>query len=69
MFEKGELEQCLQHLNIALAVNPEFVEAKKFLAFVEKKMGKAAKAEATPAPAEAPKEEPKAEAEEAKDEA
>jgi tetratricopeptide (TPR) repeat protein len=63
LFEKGELEQCLQHLNIALAVNPDFAEARKFLAFVEKKMGKAAK----PAPAQAPKTEPKTE--EAKPEA
>ena len=75
MFEKGELEQCLQHLNIALAVNPEFVEAKKFLAFVEKKMGKAAKAEAAAAKPEVPKAEAEAPApeepkdEEAKDEA
>lgn len=69
-FEKGELEQCLQHLNIALAVNPDFAEARKFLAFVEKKMGKAAKA-ATPAPAQAPKDEPQPEPkpEEAKAEA
>lgn len=65
LFEKGEMEQCLQHLNIALAVNPEFAEAKKFMAFVEKKLGKVA---AKPAPKPAPKpEEPAPEAPQAEE--
>lgn len=30
-YEKGDLDACLAHLNIALSLAPEFVEAKKFL--------------------------------------
>lgn len=35
-YEKGAMEECLTNLNIALAVNPDFAEAKKFLEFCQK---------------------------------
>lgn len=36
-FEKQQVDECINSLNIALAINPEFEEAKKFLCFCEKK--------------------------------
>lgn len=36
LFAKGEADRCMQHLNIALSLNPDFQEARKFLEYVEK---------------------------------
>ncbi|GAB7024585.1 tetratricopeptide repeat protein [Salidesulfovibrio brasiliensis] len=37
-FEKGEAEQCREHLQQALLINPDHAEAAKFLEFVDKRM-------------------------------
>ncbi len=38
-YEKQATDDCLNHLNIALAINPGFVEARKFLDYAMKRMG------------------------------
>lgn len=45
-YEKQMIDECVRHLNIALAVNPEFFEAKAFLTHCQKLE---AKAQANPA--------------------
>lgn len=36
-FDKGEIDKCLGILNIATTLNPDFVEARKFISYCEKK--------------------------------
>lgn len=36
-FEKGQLERCITHLDKALMINPDFIEAQKFLKYCKKK--------------------------------
>ncbi len=38
-YEKQATDDCLHHLNMALAINPGFVEARKFLDYTMKRMG------------------------------
>jgi len=40
-FDKKSVDDCLRHLNLALSIRPDFVEARKFLDFVIKRMGSA----------------------------
>jgi tetratricopeptide (TPR) repeat protein len=40
-YEKQMIEECTRHLNIALAVNPEFTEARAFLAHCQRLEAKA----------------------------
>ena len=35
-YEKGAVDECMNNLNIALAVNPDFVEARKFLDYCQR---------------------------------
>jgi len=35
-FDKGELDKCIGILNIATTLNPEFIEARKFILYCEK---------------------------------
>ena len=35
-FDKGEIEKCIGILNIATTLNPEFVEARKFISYCER---------------------------------
>ena len=35
-YEKNNIDECMRHLNIALAVNPEFSEAKTFMSYCQR---------------------------------
>jgi tetratricopeptide (TPR) repeat protein len=41
-YEKRSLDECLQHLNVALAINPDFTEARKFLEHCQAELAKSA---------------------------
>lgn len=40
-YDKNAVDECLRHLNMALSIRPDFVEARKFLDYVMKRMGSA----------------------------
>jgi tetratricopeptide (TPR) repeat protein len=40
-YEKNTVDACIKHLNLALSIRPDFVEARKFLDYVMKRMGSA----------------------------
>ncbi|MEF3698922.1 tetratricopeptide repeat protein [Desulfolutivibrio sp.] len=40
-YEKNTVDACIKHLNLALSIRPDFVEARKFLDYVMKHMGSA----------------------------